>query len=442
MKKRPVIKPPVQRVSITYFLAQLLVSQGTKRFHRIDVLTGMENFPKKKHPFIMVGNHQNGMMDPLNICGMTKTQFHWLTRADVFWNPLARKILLSFNQMPIYRQKDRLPDLRERNDIIWNNCIDRLEIGAPMALFPEGNHNPQRTIRSLKRGVSDLIGRAYTRHKSLDRMLLIPFGQDYEDYPTFRRRLALRVGEPIEWIDLYDEESQTINYTELNKRITAALEKLTVNIQPIENYEVIAPYARGLRATEKINTDWDNCLEDLKRIRSSASNEDWLKRVRGSYEKLIEAGYKSSMRPEAWGFAKNDIRKKNLSSVLLKPIGWIANLPSAIQYYFLEKRGDKVKKIEFRSTLKIGAGMFLLPLTWTIMALLISWYLSSYGYVNFWLSFFGFWSWATWGNKLHGRLTDYQLDHKDAVEGEAFWSDDKMNTLREAWVDYIDAIKS
>ena len=117
MKKRPVIKPPVQRVSITYFLAQLLVSQGTKRFHRINVLTGMENFPKKKHPFIMVGNHQNGMMDPLNICGMTKTQFHWLTRADVFWNPLARKILLSFNQMPIYRQKDRLPDLRERNDI-------------------------------------------------------------------------------------------------------------------------------------------------------------------------------------------------------------------------------------------------------------------------------------------------------------------------------------
>ena len=31
--------------------------------------------------------------------------------------------------------EDRLPDTRERNEIIWNNCLDRLEIGASLALF-------------------------------------------------------------------------------------------------------------------------------------------------------------------------------------------------------------------------------------------------------------------------------------------------------------------
>ena len=48
MKKRPVLTPPVQRYHLGYFLARLLVSQGAKRFHRIDVLTGLENFPAKK----------------------------------------------------------------------------------------------------------------------------------------------------------------------------------------------------------------------------------------------------------------------------------------------------------------------------------------------------------------------------------------------------------
>ena len=48
MKKRPVLTPPVQRVHLAYFLARLFVEQGTKRFHRTDVLTGVENFPDKK----------------------------------------------------------------------------------------------------------------------------------------------------------------------------------------------------------------------------------------------------------------------------------------------------------------------------------------------------------------------------------------------------------
>ena len=91
MKKRPVLTPPVQRYHLGYFLARLLVSQGAKRFHRIDVLTGLENFPAKNEPMVMVGNHQNGMMDALNICGVMTRQFHWLTRADVFWNPRTNK---------------------------------------------------------------------------------------------------------------------------------------------------------------------------------------------------------------------------------------------------------------------------------------------------------------------------------------------------------------
>ena len=220
---------------------------------------------------VMVGNHQNGMMDALNICGVMTRQFHWLTRADVFWNPFAKTMLYSFNQMPIYRQKDRLEDLRERNEIIWNCCIERLEMGASMALFPEGNHNPERHVRSLKRGVSDLIGKSYAKHKSLERLKLIPFGLDYEEYPTYRRRLALRAGEPIEWVDLFDEESGLINYVALNKRIF--LSNLTTDIQPAKEYKIFDPFVRAMRTTESVGLEWKEKNEKIKELASKAEKK-------------------------------------------------------------------------------------------------------------------------------------------------------------------------
>ena len=440
--KKPILTPPVQRVHLAYFLARLLVEQGTKRFHRTDVVTGLENFTDKKTPMVIVGNHQNGMMDPLNICGQTYRQFHWLTRADVFWNPVFRKILFWFNQLPIYRQRDRLADTRERNEIIWNNCIDRLEIGAAMALFPEGNHNPQKTLRPLKRGVSDLLGRAYSRHESLGRMQLIPFGQDYEHYPTYRRRLALRAGKPIEWVDLYDKETGAIDYVSLNERITDALRKLTIDIQPASEYNLLEPYVKSLRPTEKVGKDWDALLNELSRIKTSAENDSWLDNAKKSFEKLQQAGFENSNRVEAWGQTSKDSRRKNYLTLLLKPIGWIAQLPTALQHYVLNKKGDKVKKVEFRSTFKIGPAMFLFPITWIVFGSICGYFLSKYEIAPFWMGLVGFYIWANWGNILYGKLTDFYNDYEDAVEGQEFWASDKMSGLREAWTNYIDAIKS
>lgn len=440
--KKPILTPPVQRVHLGYFLARLLVEQGTKRFHRTDVVTGLENFPDKKTPMVMVGNHQNGMMDPLNICGQSSRQFHWLTRADVFWNPIFRKILFWFNQLPIYRQRDRLADTRERNEIIWNNCIDRLEIGAAMALFPEGNHNPQKTLRPLKRGVSDLLGRAYSKHESLGRIQLIPFGQDYEQYPTYRRRLALRAGKPIEWVDLYDKETGTIDYVILNERITDALRKLTIDIQPASEYNLLEPYVRALRPTEKAGEDWVAILKELGRIKTSAENNSWLDNAKKSFEKLQQAGFENSNRVEAWGQNSKDIRRKNYLTLLLKPIGWIAQLPTALQHFVLNKKGDKVKKVEFRSTFKIGPAMFIFPITWIVLGSIFGYFLTKYEVAPFWMGLVGFYIWANWGNILYGKLTDFYYDYNDAVEGQEFWASDKMSDLREAWTNYINAIKS
>jgi 1-acyl-sn-glycerol-3-phosphate acyltransferase len=442
MKKRPIITPSVHRVTFAYWLVKKLVKQAARRFHRFYVQSGLENLPEGKEPYVLISNHQNGMMDGLNIGGGLSKQYHFIARADVFWNPYARWILMSANQMPIYRQRDRLTDLRERNNIIWDSCVERLQLGAALALFPEGNHNPQKNIRDLKRGVSDFLGRALTKHSDLKRIKLIPLGQDYESYPGYRRRWSVRVGKHIEWVDLYDEKTGIVDFKALAVRMKKALGDVAVDLQPKEEYWDIYPYVRALRTSEAENEEWSIIQSDIKRIKVSAENKSWLTRVKSAAENLRKAGYTEVMRPEAWGTRSSDTRSVKYWAIVLQPLGWLGNLPTVIQEILLDKKGEQVKKVEFRSTMKIGAAMVVYPLSWTLMAIAVACVVSSQGIAPWWVGFFGMWTFATYGNKFSSWLKGHLHDHRDALRGRKFWGDKKMTNLREAWVEYIEVIKS
>ena len=103
MKTRPILHPPIQVSHLYYRLTRVLVWGGITRYYKISGLDGFDQLPKPGTPAIFIGNHQNGMMDPMPFCGFVPQQIHWLTRADVFWNPVARHILYGYNQLPVYR---------------------------------------------------------------------------------------------------------------------------------------------------------------------------------------------------------------------------------------------------------------------------------------------------------------------------------------------------
>ena len=433
---RPIITPPIQRVTLNYFLTRGLVKFSIKRFHRLTTVEGQENLPKVKCPTIFVSNHQNGMMDPMVISGLVKAQLHWLTRADVFWKPLVRKILMSYNQLPIYRQRDKLNDLRERNNVIWTCCADRLENGAALSIFPEGNHNPKKTIRQLKRGLSELLVLAVGRHKELKRLKIIPLGIDYENYPEYRRRLSFRIGEVIEWNDLYDDEAKSIDYIKLAERVQVAIRMLTTDIRPNAMYDDIYPYVRALNTSKAIGEKWVLIRKELDRIALMGENKTWRNDVIEAAKNLRENGFKNHMRSESWGLMSGDIYHHKLWAVLLTPISWVANLPSAIQQFIINRYGENVKAIEFRSTLKVAAAMFIYPTSWTIIAIVAGLYSS-----QFWIGFLGVWAWATFGNKFYSWLQGHLHDRRDAIEGNRFWEEAGNHKLRKAWENYIESIQ-
>lgn len=360
------MEPPVQRRHVGYGMAVHLVQSGVNRFHRIERVEGLNHLPDPDEPTIIVGNHQNGLMDPIVQSAMlSPNQIHFLTRADVFYQKMARAVLFAFNQMPIYRQRDKLSDARERNQRIFEICAERLNIGATVGLFPEGNHRAVKTLRPLRRGVVDMVNSALRLNPEMKRLKLVPVGIDYEQMTDFRRRLSYRVGPAVRVDDLIDSATGEISPGSLLERLKAAMDELLVNIQPESHYEVLLPYVQAMRTTE--TEDWIATRDEIRGFQSFG--EEALESIRQAHDKAEAVGVFSDARPEDLGHGPEQLRRVPW---WLWPLAPLAAIGGACAYpfsKFLGAQADKrVKDPCFTSTFKVSVGMFLFPMYLFILA--------------------------------------------------------------------------
>lgn len=370
-RKKPFHEPPIQRRHAGYGLALPLVRSGVTRFHRIERIEGLENLGDPQTPTIFVANHQNGLMDPLVLSSLYgPQQIHWLTRADIFYQRVARALLFSFNQMPIFRQRDKLSDARERNERVFKICSERLNIGATMGLFPEGNHRAVKSLRMLRRGVVDMVNQAIQLNPEMKRLRIQPVGIDYEEMQGFRRRLTYRIGPAISFIDMVNPETGQVTPGELLVRIHSAMNDLMVNIQPESHYEDLLPFVQSLRTAEV--RDWP-ATRDLIRSLGEAS-EEALNLIREKHLEAKNAGVFDRVRPEDLGQDQSLVRSTPWWFWPLAPfaiIGGVASWP--FSKWVQTQAQQRVKDPCFTSTFKVSIGMFLLPVYWFALAWPLAW---------------------------------------------------------------------
>jgi len=162
-------------------------------FKRIEI-HGLENIPRGR--VIFVGNHQNGLIDPLLIAAFNKRSTTFYTRASVFKNPIVSKILHYLGLLPIFRFRDGGRNLRNNIELFEKGADALLEKGEAIALFPEGNHGAKRQIRPLKKGVIRLIETIYQKDSS-EEVFLVPVGFNYLELAQFKDEVSVRFGKPI-----------------------------------------------------------------------------------------------------------------------------------------------------------------------------------------------------------------------------------------------------
>jgi 1-acyl-sn-glycerol-3-phosphate acyltransferase len=234
--------------SFLYWFLRPIVGLGSRLFFRRIEVVGLENVPDTG-AVILVANHQNAMLDPVMCCIFTPRQLHWLTRADVFVPGKITQLLRAINMMPVYRERDSVKDIRDRNQRTFEECYARLKNDAMVCLFPEGTHRGKKSLHPLKKGLARLADGAL--EKGLDKIVLLPVGLDYGDYYHSRSTLLIRFGRAVKWAEISDihEPDASRNLQKSMDEVRHRLSEEMIDIQVEENYHmlmVLEPLIHGM----------------------------------------------------------------------------------------------------------------------------------------------------------------------------------------------------
>jgi len=224
------------------------------------IIVGKENIPKKE-ALIFVGNHENALLDSINLAVSNKRKSYFLTRASVFKNPLVKRFLNAIRMTPVYRVRDGWQTITKNHEV-FENCYDLLNTKKSIAIFPEGNHHLNRRVRNLSKGFTRIIFGSLNKYKNLN-IYIVPVGINYDQHTNYPHSISLYYGEAFLANPFYDEKDIHSSTKKLVKKTREALKKLTTHIEDLESYDA------KIEQLEKLNPNFldpiatNKLLEDL-----------------------------------------------------------------------------------------------------------------------------------------------------------------------------------
>ncbi len=179
-----------------HFIAKFL----SRMFFRRIIISGK---PYDGKPALWVGNHSNGIVDPLVMLSLSPVLLRPLAKATL-WNNWVMKLFLNFTRaIPVARPQDAEEMAEEEGHIVGKVWIQTVNLKAfecvheaiqkeqRILIFPEGLSHDDPRMHTLKTGVSRMALEA-------DREVVIqPVVLDYSEKNEFRSELYIHYCVPI-----------------------------------------------------------------------------------------------------------------------------------------------------------------------------------------------------------------------------------------------------
>jgi len=163
-------------------------------FRKIEVV-GMEQVPHDR-PLVFAANHNNSVVDGVLLLALPGARPRLLAKSTLWSHPVMRPLLVLIGALPVYRRQDPGVDVAG-NFATFARCHEALRAGINIALFPEGMSHNERHRLPLKTGAARIVLEAEDRYGPLG-IRIVPVGLGYEAKETFRSRVRVRVGLPID----------------------------------------------------------------------------------------------------------------------------------------------------------------------------------------------------------------------------------------------------
>ncbi len=320
----------VQR--IWYYFLRTYVKVGLYFYFRKLVIEGKENIPDG--PVIFASNHQNAFMDALlTICFTSKFTYS-LTRADIFKKTFTRWLLTTLNMIPIFRIRDGRQSLAE-NQKTFEACDEVFLRNEAVLIFPEGNHGSQRRLRPLSKGFARIAFESLRQHPEL-RISIVPVGINYSNHQGFRSDVGIRYGKVLLAND-YFHSTNSSDANPLRNDLADRLKGMITHIEDASRYDEI------VKELEKTLPDYLHPTQVNERVATIIGGE------RPVVASTSEINSKATVR-------------------LLYYLNRLLNFPPLLIWAYIR---NLIKDPVFITSLKFGIGIFLFPIYYLLVSILL-----------------------------------------------------------------------
>ncbi len=227
-------KKMIFNYDIRYALAKIPVKLAFRLNFTKLVYINRKNIPENT-PVIFTPNHRNALIDALTLVYASRhfKQIVFLARADIFKQKTIAWILRGLRILPIFRIRDGKDNL-EKNQEIFETCGRILQKKNPIALFPEGRHNPQQSLLPIRKAVPRIVLPTEAQFDFSLNSSIIPVAIYYTDTTDFLPNCCVTFGEPIpvnDYKTLYDKENPNHAIGKLRADLEERMKQMVVNIR-------------------------------------------------------------------------------------------------------------------------------------------------------------------------------------------------------------------
>lgn len=390
-----------------YSFLRFFVDRHTFRGFRRYRIVGRENIPEGA--CLYGSNHCNTLMDAMVILATTHEKKVFIARADIFQNPKTAKILRWLRILPIYRIRDGIGAVRDKNGDTMDQAMDVMYDEVPMYLFPEATHRTKHSLRPISKGIFHIALGANNKYGKEKPVYIVPVGLEYGDYFRFRSTILLSYGEPInvsEFVKGREEENEAVILNELKTVLRERMAKLISFIpDEDEDYEAIWELTK-IRAGKQpcsLKKRLENNKQKIAEILDFKEKEP--EKAKTLFDKVRDF---TRLRKEKKISVKSVANKATFGKTLLKSLLMLLGLPFyvaaavvscpiwIIAYFVLQGLKDKA----FRNTANFCVEMVMHPLVMaagiTLLFCLVPWKFAALGSVFLYYSYVYFIDYNEW----------------------------------------------
>lgn len=334
-----------------------------------------------KGPAILVSNHQNTLMDPLNVAANVRPQVFFLANAGLFQSKFGNWFFNTFFCIPIERTLDT-NGKPINNEHSFARADTHMEGGGTLYIAPEGTSWMKRHLHKLKTGTVRIAFSAERKNNYKLDLKIVPVGLNYSDHTKFRSSVFIIADEPLyvrDWREDYEKEP-----VETVKRVTAELQERIrdLMIDTADDDEDLFLYRLEEMLQNSKPVDLEKHFHRTKKL--LANLRIWQNTERETYDQFYDQVTAYFQRLETSNVTDRAVVRTPDRGLAMKFIGLMLGFPLFLYGYinnflpaFIPAATMRILQskynlyIGYTSTVKFSVGVFTFPIFYWLQSELV-----------------------------------------------------------------------